>query len=58
MPLIGWQENATDRLLEENVVTLEYQKENRTATVVLTQIPYFGQTTVVITIDDHGGNIE
>ncbi len=51
MPLNGWQESATDSLLSEDVVEIKYVKGDRSAVVVLTEIPFVGQTTVVISID-------
>jgi hypothetical protein len=56
MPLKGWQEKKSDDFLNEDVIEIEYYKQNRSATVVLTHIPFVGQTTVVITIDDSGTN--
>lgn len=56
MPVMGWQEKKSGDLLNEDIVEMEYVKGNRKATVVLTQIPFVGQTTVVITFDDSGSN--
>jgi hypothetical protein len=56
MPVKGWQEKVSDGFSNADIVKIKYQKENRTATIVLTQIPFVGQTTVVITIDDIGSS--
>jgi len=52
MPKNGWQEAPSDTTSTSSLVELKYTKDGRTATVVITQVPFVGQTTVVITIDE------
>jgi hypothetical protein len=52
MPVKGWQESSTNSIPTENIIELEYEKEGRKAKIILTQIPFVGQTTVVISIED------
>jgi hypothetical protein len=56
MPLKGWQEQNSGNLSNKDLVEIHYQKTGHTATVILTQIPFMGQTTVVITIDESSSN--
>ena len=51
MPAKGWTESSTNPSSDENIIELEYEKEGRKANIVITQIPFVGQTTVVISIE-------
>jgi hypothetical protein len=51
MPAKGWQADTTKDTTSDNLVELHFTKDNRTATVVITQIPFVGQTTIAITIE-------
>lgn len=50
MPKNGWQEDTSDNVSSDNLVELKFTKGGRTASVVVTQVPFVGQTTIVITI--------
>jgi len=51
MPQKGWQEASVDTPSTSSLIEMKYTKDGRTATIVITQIPIVGQTTIVITID-------
>jgi hypothetical protein len=51
MPNKGWQADTSKDSTSENLVELHFTKDNRSATVVITQIPFVGQTTIAITIE-------
>lgn len=51
MPVNGWQEAPSDGISNENMVELQFTKGGRKAVLVITQVPFVGQTTIVITIE-------
>jgi uncharacterized protein YqgV (UPF0045/DUF77 family) len=52
MPANGWSKIDRDSSVIENLATLVFQKSGRQATVVITQIPFINQVTVLITIEN------
>ncbi len=52
MPANGWQEVAGEGFSNDTMAEIQYQKGNRKASVVVTEVPFVGQTTVVITIQE------
>ncbi len=46
----GWTKIAAESNVVEHLATLNYQKDGRKATVIITEIPVINQTTVVISI--------
>lgn len=52
MPANGWIKIDRDSSTIENLATLVFQKGGRRATVVITQIPFIKQVTVLITIEN------
>ncbi len=50
MPANGWQLKGTEKVTGDTMFEAEYEKEDRSAVVVVTQVPFVGQTTVVISI--------
>jgi len=51
MPNNGWQEVAGQGFSNENMAEIHFEKGGRKAVLVITQVPFVGQTTVVITIE-------
>ena len=52
MPLNGWSKIDLDSSIIENLATLIYEKSGRRASVIITQIPFINQVTVLITIEN------
>lgn len=50
MLINGWSKIEGETEMVEHLATLNYQKSGRKATVLITELPVVGQTTVVITI--------
>lgn len=51
MPANGWQQKGSENATGDTMVEIEFEKEGRSAVVVVTQVPFVGQTTVVISIE-------
>lgn len=51
MPAKGWTFIQSDSTEDETTAELKFQKGGRKATVMITEVPFVGQTTVVITIE-------
>ncbi len=51
MPNNGWQQLTAQGFTNENMAELHFEKGGRKAVLVITQVPFVGQTTVVITIE-------
>lgn len=52
MPVNGWSKIERDSSVYESLATLVYEKSGRRATIVITQIPFINQVTVLITIEN------
>jgi hypothetical protein len=52
MPARGWIPVERGTVVTENTAELNYEKDGRTAMVVITTIPYINQTTIVISLQN------
>lgn len=52
MPLNGWNPIEKDSSVIDDLATLVYEKDGRKASIIITKIPFLGQVTVLITIQN------
>jgi hypothetical protein len=52
MPARGWIPVERGTVVTENTAELNYEKDGRTAMVVITTIPYINQTTIVVSLQN------
>jgi hypothetical protein len=51
MPVKGWQQSGSGNSSSESLEQMKWEKGGREASVLITQIPFVGQTIVTITIE-------
>jgi len=52
MPLNGWQKSVSGNSSSKGLDQTEWQKDGRTAKVLITEVPFVGQAIVAITIEE------
>jgi hypothetical protein len=52
MPLNGWSKIERESSVRDNLATLVFEKSSRRASVIITEIPFINQVTVIINIEN------